>query len=76
MAGQFFADGVADKFGTVRIFLSGALVQARQKLPGTQTTSNLPFGFFPEPRFMARCIDSIYTYVNIFLVFSATKQYI
>jgi hypothetical protein len=25
---------------------------------------------------MARCIDSIYTYVNIFLVFLVTKKYI
>jgi hypothetical protein len=44
--------------------------------PGTQTASSLPFGFFPEPRFMARCIDSIYTHVNIFLVFTTAKKYI
>src|SRR5208283_2644014 len=31
LAGQFFADGVADKFGTVGIFLSGPLVQGRQE---------------------------------------------
>ena len=45
-------------------------------LPGTQTASSLPFGFFPEPRFMAWCIYSIYTHVNIFLVFSTAKKYI
>ena len=41
--------------------------------PGTQTDSNLPFGFFPEPRFMAWCIYSIYINVNIFLVFFTGK---
>jgi len=32
VAGQFFTDGVADEFGTVRIFPSGALIQLRHEL--------------------------------------------
>jgi len=32
MAGQFFADGVADEFGAVRVFLSSTLIQPRHEL--------------------------------------------
>ena len=47
MVGEFFADGVADEFGTVGIFLSGALVQARHELSRHPNRQQLALWLFP-----------------------------